>query len=65
MAMEITDMTVKQLRDALAQLGAGHDNKKVVIWLPGSRIDLNTSLFLREGEIHVEGNLREGSALCS
>lgn len=56
-------MTIKELRDSLALIGKGHDSKEVVVWLPGSKIDLGTSLFFRGDEINVEGNVRPGSAL--
>ena len=56
-------MTLKELRESIAQIGIGHDNKEVVIWLPGSKIDLQTTLMLRDGEILIEGNVRAGSAL--
>lgn len=56
-------MTLKELRESIAQIGPGHDNKPVVIWLPGSRIDLQATLMLRDGEIMIEGNVRAGSAL--
>lgn len=57
-------MTVKELRDSLKLLGKGHDNAEVVIWLPGSKIDLSTTLMLRDGAILIEGNVRPGSALA-
>jgi len=61
-------MTIKELRKALSFLDKGHDDKQLVVWLPGSKIDLDTSFMLRASsigdEILVEGNLREGSALC-
>jgi len=53
-------MTVKQLRDALAQLGAGHDNTKVRVWLPGTHIELNTNLTLGHQHIYIEGNVVAG-----
>jgi hypothetical protein len=56
-------MTLKELRESIAQIGTGHDNKQVVIWLPGSKIDLQTTLMLRDNEIMIEGNVRAGSAL--
>lgn len=55
-------VTVKQLRDSLALLGAGHDNTEVQVWLPGSRISLG-SLTLAKGKVLVEGNVVPGSAL--
>ena len=59
----MSKMTLKDLREALALLGTGHDNKPVVVWLPGSHIDLETTLFLRDGAVMIEGNVRPGSAL--
>ena len=61
--------TVKQLRDALALLGPGHDNTEVEVWLPGSTIYLaspghdQASIFLSKGKVMIEGNVTPGSAL--
>jgi hypothetical protein len=50
-------MTLKDLREALALIGTGHDNKLVVVSLPDSKIvNLETALFLRDGKIMIEGN---------
>ena len=57
-------MTIKQLREALALIGTGHDNKEVKIWLPGSLIELESTLFLRDGAVMIEGNVAPGSALA-
>ena len=57
--------TVKQLREALALLGSAHDDKPVEIWLPGSRIKLNQTAFLRDGCLMIEGNVKPGSALSA
>jgi hypothetical protein len=59
----MSKMTLKDLREAIAQIGTGHDNKPVVVWLPGSKIDLNNTLMLRDGLIMIEGNVRPGSAI--
>jgi hypothetical protein len=67
-------MTVEQLRAELALLGPAADKMPVVIWLPGSRIDLGNVIGISrvkiapneargEPEFLIEGNLREGSAL--
>lgn len=63
-------MTLGELRAALALIGAGHDHKPVVVWLPGSKIDLNSKLWLAgemapdgSGAVAIEGNVRPGSAL--
>lgn len=59
-------MTIKQLRAALAQLSSSDDDKKVVIWLPGSRIDLEGYIMPvadKNGDLMIEGNVRAGSAL--
>lgn len=37
----------------------------VRVWLPGSTIALTSNVFVRDGEIHIEGNIDPGSALCS
>lgn len=54
--------TVKQLRDALAQLGAGHDDTEVQVWLPGTYIGLEKSISINatRGKILIEGNVVEG-----
>ena len=74
-------MTLKQLRSALAALDTKYDDCRVVVWLPGSRIDLG-SAFMNEGllpyvDAHffeaegtgsvllIEGNVQPGSALSS
>jgi hypothetical protein len=59
----MSKMTLKALREAVAQMGTGHDDKQVVVWLPGSKIDLESTLFLYDGLIMIEGNVRAGSAL--
>jgi hypothetical protein len=60
-------MTVAQLREALNNIETKYGNCVVSIWLPGSLIDLaglmSSRPNLKEGEILIEGNLREGSAL--
>ena len=57
-------MTVKMLRESLAQLGSGHDDREVQIWLPGSRIVLGTTLLPgRSAAVLIEGNVMPGSAL--
>jgi hypothetical protein len=63
-------MKVKELREALANLPDDYD---VVVWLPGSRIDLTGPPFINrdirfrdfaiDKEVLLEGNLRPGSAL--
>lgn len=66
--MSNPQMTVRQLREALAKIDRMYDDIPVVIWLPGSRIDLHQfmgSTVGNNGELLIEGNLREGSALSS
>jgi len=63
-------MTIKELRAALDRVPTVYDDKNVVVWLPGSKIDLSNFAMalpasLEEGEIWVEGNVRAGSALDS
>ena len=56
-------MTLNQLRAALDRIENKYGNVPVVVWLPGSRIDLHQMIDLkpnRNGEILIEGNLREG-----
>jgi hypothetical protein len=36
----MTPLTIGALRKALAEISTAHDDKPVVVWLPGSRIDL-------------------------
>ena len=62
-------MKVKELKAALAKLDAKYDDKDVVVWLPGSRIDLTGTPKVYHADkglppaLLIEGNLREGSAL--
>jgi hypothetical protein len=58
-------MTVAKLREQLNAIEAKYGNMPVTIWLPGSRIDLHQvmSLVPMKGEILIEGNVRDGSAL--
>lgn len=60
-------MTIKELREALALLTVKDDAKQLVVWLPGSRIDLCSKLMIRDvpgcDEVLIEGNVRPGSAL--
>jgi hypothetical protein len=60
-------MTVKELREALDKLGRGYDSRDIIVWLPGSKIDLQPSIFVRanehKGDVMIEGNVRPGSAL--
>lgn len=60
--MSIPQMTVKDLRDSLALLGPGHDNKPVKVWLPGSKIALHQMMKIGDS-ILIEGNVEPGSAL--
>lgn len=65
-------MTVKQLMEALTKAVAKEGSivldMPVTIWLPGSKIDLACVMGIMPnvapGELLIEGNLREGSALC-
>lgn len=54
-------MNVRELREALAGLP---DGLPVLVWLPGSRIELG-SVITGNGSVRVliEGNVVEGSAL--
>lgn len=61
-------MNVKELREALEQLGTGHDDKEVKVWLPGSTIRLNGPVLHAvpsqyKDRVLIEGNLDPGSAL--
>lgn len=53
-------MTVGELRRALS---AVNDQARVVVWLPGSRIDLFGVMHVSRGDLLIEGGVREGSAL--
>jgi len=57
-------MTVATLKAALATIP---DDARVMVWLPGSRIDVVgvTALTLNKDYVMLEGNLREGSALSA
>lgn len=63
MATTLKSATVKEVRDALAQLGAGHDNTPFEVWLPGSRILLGNTITLGTDAVLIEGNVKPGSAL--
>lgn len=62
-------MTIRELRAELAKIDPAFDSNHVVVWLPGSVIDLgNTFMFkgvpsTKHGGIMIEGNVRAGSAL--
>lgn len=62
-----TEMTVGMLRKSLEQLGSGYDNKPLRIWLPGSRIQLSTTILPNSdsdgGSVMIEGNVMLGSTL--
>lgn len=70
-------MTIKQLREALAKIDPNFDTCRVVIYLPGSRIDLDGFMRLEPFDdafffedqgtkkaFLVEGNVRPGSVLA-
>jgi hypothetical protein len=64
-------MTIKELRAILKKIDTKHDDDPVIVWLPGSRIDLSAmtyatlknDVFGKERALFLEGNVREGSAL--
>jgi hypothetical protein len=59
-------MKISDLRIILSAIPAEHDGAEVVVWLPGSKIDLAQAFMTYDKEtntIMVEGDLREGSAL--
>ena len=56
-------MTLKELRHRIAELDQSFDHCEVVVWLPGSRIDVVGFMGIREGEFQLEGNVRVGSVL--
>jgi hypothetical protein len=59
-------MTLNQLREALNNIETKYGNCPVTVWLPGSRVDLAGLITPDKpsyGELLIEGNLREGSAL--
>ncbi len=58
-------MKLRQLRAALAKVDASHDDKEVLVWLPGSIIDLGEGLMSITDKrgVLIEGNVRRGSAL--
>lgn len=66
-------LTIKELREALAAIPASCDDQPIVVWLPGSRIDLTGTprAFVPSSWntlddkpcLLIEGNLREGSVL--
>jgi hypothetical protein len=61
-------MSIRDLHLALGKLiesqGDAIGKLPVTIWLPGSYIDLHQVMRVKDGELLIEGNLREGSALC-
>jgi hypothetical protein len=56
-------VTVKELRESLAEFGEAYDNCEVDVWLPGSYIQLECVLRPSGDKVLIEGNLRPGSAL--
>lgn len=59
-------MTVQELIEALLKCPADKRNKPAVVWLPGSRIELEAVMhftFEAKPEVWIEGSVREGSAL--
>lgn len=50
-------MTVKTLRDSLAQLGSAYDDKPVLVWMPGTYIALETTISFPYGQPMIEGNV--------
>ena len=58
-------MKVKELKKLLDKLPSRMDDHDVVVWLPGSRIELSGSVRghgISAKEVLIEGNLRPGSA---
>jgi hypothetical protein len=54
-------MTIKEMRAALDQLGPGHDNTEVQVWLPGTYIELRQVFTVGvKGKILIEGNVASG-----
>lgn len=60
MDKKLSTMTVGELREALCGV---EDDIRVRVWLPGSTIALRAPIE-RLGELHIEGNIDPGSALC-
>lgn len=58
-------MKIRELKKALAELGPGADEMEIKVWLPGSRITLNGPIMAAPKYLMIEGNVDEGSALCS
>lgn len=62
-------MTLGELRAIVGRFEQAHDGTEVKVWLPGSRISLNEmgnlGLMPKDGVLLIEGNVDEGSALCS
>lgn len=58
-------LTVAKLRHIVANMPTCLDDRPVVIWLPGSRIDLSCAgyIFDEDGAVMIEGDVRVGSAL--
>lgn len=58
-------MTIKQLRQALAELDPKHDSMDLVVHLPGTKIDLLMPLLTPPigDEVLIEGTLRPGSKM--
>lgn len=51
-----------KVRELIEQLKRFPVEANAVCWLPGTRIDL-AGVFPHNGEVCIEGNVREGSAL--
>lgn len=62
-------ITVSQLRGALSELSTDFDDTPIVVWLPGSIIDLGGAdnqpiMGVSDPRgVLIEGDVREGSAL--
>jgi hypothetical protein len=57
-------MTLKQLREHIAQFPAKYDDVEIKVWLPGTTIRLSPMKFEPyHGNLLLEGNIDPGSAL--
>jgi len=57
-------VTVKMLRDSLALLGSAYDDMPVTAWLPGSYVQLSSTIFPRGGAVLIEANITPDSVLA-
>lgn len=58
-------MTIGELRKALTAIPLDRDDEDIIVWLPGSRVNLEPDIiyYKKYKAFLIEGNLEPGSAL--